>query len=572
MLSIESVIKEKFPNFTDNKPIASKTVIKALRIICHESKFKQFKNQYPHVEGFDFVEQALDFFDFSFRVKDNEKCHIPTQGKVVIIANHPIGSLDGLALLKLIGDIRPDVKAVANEVLYSLKPLRSVLLPVDNMTGKSGKDQLKAIKDHLNDEGAIIIFPAGEVSRMSPTGIKDGRWNHGFLRFAKAADAPILPIFVDGRNSIFFYSLSLIAKPVSTLWLIREMFKQSNNDIDFSVGHMVYPEQYKELPISPQALAKLFKKHVYTLPKKNRTRIPFASEFESIAHPEERQRLKKEIEQCELLGETADNKRIYLYQYQANTAIMRELGRLREVSFRAVKEGSGKKRDTDSYDQYYDHLVLWDNEEIEIVGAYRMARCSEAEIHSDIEKPLYTQTLYDFNTAFKEKYFPCGVELGRSFIQPKFQGRKSLSYLWQGIGAYLKRHPDVRYLFGPVSLSHDYPQECKDLLISFYYQHFGTQSNWVNSQSPYGISPERQLDLINLFPGKDYKAEFKILKAKLKEHGMSVPTLYKQYGELGGVEFHAFNIDKDFGDCIDSLVVVDIQHMDADKRKNYLDQ
>ena len=149
-----------------------------LRYICHEREFKQFAQTYPHLEGFDFVEQVLNYFDFTFRLKDNQRERIPPQGRVVIIANHPIGSLDGLALLKMVGEVRKDVKAVANEILYSLEPLRSLLLPVDNMGRRTAKEQLRAIRNHLSSEGAIIIFPAGEVSRVGPKGIRDGHWSN----------------------------------------------------------------------------------------------------------------------------------------------------------------------------------------------------------------------------------------------------------------------------------------------------------------------------------------------------------------------------------------------------------
>ncbi len=573
MISIESVIEQRFPGFTQRRPLLGETLLRFLRYLCHEREFKQFEETFPHVEGFDFVEQALEYFDFSFRVKDSEIERIPTQGRVVIVANHPIGSLDGLALLKMVGEIRPDVKAVANEILYALEPLRSLLLPVDNMSGRTGREQLKAIKNHLDDEGAIIIFPAGEVSRMGPTGIKDGRWNSGFLRFASSKNAPILPMFVDGRNSIFFYSLSLLAKPISTLWLIREMFKQAKNHVDISVGHMIYPEQYKGFDLKPDAVAKLFKKQVYRLTKKNKSQLGFIPEYDAVAHPENRQLLKREINQCELLGHTGDGKAIYLYNYHTNSVILREIGRLRELTFRAVKEGTGRRRDTDRYDRYYDHIILWDNDELEIVGAYRMVRSQQAlTVHAD-KGGLYTQTLFDYTSQF-EPYFEQGLELGRSFVQPRFWGKRSLDYLWYGIGAYLNKYPDLRYLFGPVSISHDYPDAAKDLLICFYAMHFGSSDDLATAKNPYLLNSVDSLSLAQTFAGEDYSAEFKLLKQAMTEQSLSVPTLYKQYTELceaGGAQFAAFNVDRDFADCVDGLILVDLEKLKQSKRKRYID-
>lgn len=575
MICIESVVEQRFPGLLERKPLVGNTLLKFLRFFCHESQFKQFEKNYPHLEGFDFIEQALLHFEFSFRVKNTHWERIPTHCRVVIIANHPIGSLDGLALLKMIGEVRRDVKVVANEVLSAIKPLQSLLLPVDNMHGRSGKNQLKSIRVHLNQEGAVIIFPAGEVSRMGPKGIRDGRWNTGFIRFAKASDSPILPLLIDGRNSLFFYALSLLAKPISTLWLIREMFKQANSHIDISVGNLVPPQQYKALEVNPGILAKLFKKEVYQLNKKHRLPKGFAAEYEAIAHPENRQLLKQEIRACEKLGQTKDGKLICLYRYRCNSIVMREIGRLRELTFRAVKEGTGKRRDTDIYDSYYDHILLWDEQDLEIVGAYRMVQCRHAQQARKTESDaplLYTQTLFEFQPAF-EPYMVQGLELGRSFVQPRYWGKRGIDYLWQGIGAYLKKYPEIRYLFGPVSISHDYPDFAKELLVGFYQSHFGGNENIVEAKTPYSYSFDRpnatSLDGHNT----NYRENFSQLKSTLMEKSLNVPTLYKQYTELcepGGAQFLAFNVDKDFADCIDGFILVDLDSVKLEKRKRYL--
>lgn len=573
MISVKSAIDERFPGFTERQPLVGKGLLSALRILCHEREFKQFEESYPHVEGVDFVEQVLEYFDFSYRMKDSEKIRIPTHGRVVIVANHPIGSLDGLALLKMVNDIRPDAKAVANEILYALKPLRSLLLPVDNVTNNSAKQQIKDIRQHLDKEGALIIFPAGEVSRMGPTGIKDCQWSSGFLRFANYAKAPILPVYVDGRNSIFFYSLSFFAKPLSALWLIREMFKQTNKHVDVSVGHLVYPEQHNNLAIKPNAVAKLFKKQVYRLPKKGQSKFDFAADFQAIAHPEDRQRLRKEILACEFLGYTADRKGIYLYQYQANSSLMREIARLREMTFRVVKEGTGKRRDTDAYDHYYDHLVLWDDHDIEIVGAYRMAPGKRAIDEGSHNPKLYSQTLFKFTPSF-DPYLKAGLELGRSFVQPKYWGKRSLDYLWQGIGVYLKSYPQIRYLFGPVSISHAYTDESKALLIEYYRMHYGHHNKpMAYALNPYEASPEIHAYCHNFFTKTDYQEDFRLLKKEMKNRGFNIPTLFKQYTDfyqLGGAKFLAFNIDENFSECIDGLILADLSTIKDDRKKRYL--
>lgn len=563
MISVETVVFENFPKLQQRSDKIRTPLLAFLRFLFHEREFKWFEEHYPHLTGFDFVDQVLDYFGFSYTVNSREIERIPASGRVVIIANHPIGSLDGLALLQLVGEVRSDVKAVANDLLLSVKPLEKLLLPVDVMGSRTTKQSIKAIEAHLENEGAIVIFPAGEVSRMSPKGVRDGRWRNGFLHFATKTRAPLLPVFIDARNSLFFYSLSLLAKPLSTLWLVREMFKQAKKDIRIRIGNPISYDTYNNLPFDNQSKVKLLKKHLYKLPK-NRAETCFKDSLESIAHPEKRELLREEIRACELLGSTADGMWIYLYNFHGDSAVMREVARLRELSFRAVGEGSGKRRDMDRYDSYYDHIILWDDERLELVGAYRLVKTAEVIAERGIEA-LYSHTLFDYQPE-AEAYLQQGVELGRSFVQPKYWGKRSLDYLWHGIGAYINRHPELRYLLGPVSISNSYPDPAKQLLVNFYLQHFPASTQWANARVRYCHETLKT-------PEVDYQQAFTELKSQLASLGVPVPTLYKQYSEIcekGGVQFVDFNIDEDFADCIDGLVMVDLNYLKASRRKRYL--
>jgi putative hemolysin len=566
MISVENVVSSRFPDFPARNPALHKTVVALLRHLFRESEFHRFEERYPHLSGFDFVEQALDHFDFGVTVSDRERERIPSWGRVVIVANHPIGSLDGLALLKLVGDVRRDVRVVANDVLSVVEPLRNLLLPVDNMGSRTAREHLRAIEQHLNNDGAVIIFPAGEVSRMGATGVRDGKWRQGFLRFAEKTRAPILPVFVDARNSILFYSLSLLARPLSTLWLVREMFKHHNRNVRVRIGQAIPFDTYSELPLTKAAKVKLLRRHVYKIGK-NKGEGCFRNSAESIAHPEDRQQLRTEIRGCQLLGTTKDGMAIYLYHHAGDSTVMREIGRLREVSFRAVGEGSGRRRDTDRYDRDYDHLVLWDDEALELVGAYRLRRTG---VPGTLIEQCYSHTLFNYDPDAAAEYLGAGVELGRSFVQPRYWGRRSLDLLWYGIGAYVKQFADVRYLFGPVSISNSYPTAAKDLLVSFYRHYFPSPQGWAQARLPYQVL---NTELETYWQGLSCDEAFKVLKAELTALNVSVPTLYKQYSEVcepGGVQFADFNIDPDFSDCIDGLVLVDLQRLTANKRKRYL--
>ena len=574
MLDVKNLLQKRHPQFCANYPRLAKLVIGALRKLFHEKQLQQFECDHPHLSGFDFVEQALDYFNFVYRLPDIEGQRIPARGKVVIVANHPIGSLDSLALLKIVSKVRPDVKIVANKLLAIVKPLTPLLLLVDNMDGKTTRKQLGAIHQHLENHGALIIFPAGEVSRFGRKGIRDGQWHSGFLRIASAARAPVLPMFVGGRNSSFFYLLSWLALPLSTLWLVREMFKQRGQRIDIRIGDAISFRSYQKITVPLKEKVNLFQRHLYLIGQdhtdqsrigKDRAGI-FTGEI-AVAQPENRQQLRTEIHRCHRLGETSDNKHIYLYHYsQTDSCIMREIGRLRELSFRAVEEGSGQDRDLDDFDRHYQHLILWDEAEAEIAGAYRF--CDTTSGHA-----LYTQTLFQFDSGMRP-YLAQGLELGRSFVQPKYWGKRSLNYLWFGIGAFLRENPQYRYLFGSVSLSAAYPRPALETLVHFYQQHFPPQQAIAAPVDAFSISPTRRKALAQRFPGNDYRAEFRRLKRELANMGLSVPTLYKQYTEAcepEGVQFVGFNIDPAFADCIDGLMIIDLSRIKAEKRVRYLE-
>ena len=566
MISVEQIVATQLPKIQAGNPLVKNSLIRFLKYLFHEREFTQFEKSYPHLKGIDFVEQVLEYFEFGYLVNDREKYNIPDQGGIVAIANHPIGSLDGLALLKLFAGIRQDVKVVANELLWAIKPLRPQLLPVNNMNGKTPKENMKAIEAHINQGGALLIFPAGEVSRLSPKGVMDGKWRNGFLRFARKAKVPIVPMHIDGKNSLFFYALSLFAKPISTLWLIDEMFKQAKRDIRIRIGNPISFEDYQNVDVEDERLIRLFKKHIYTLPKKKPSLL-FKPAFESVAHSENRKTLKQELQQCQLLGHTNDGKQIFCYQHQKDSAIMREIGRLREFTFRAVGEGTGQRRDIDKYDNYYDHIILWDNEQFELVGSYRMVPIARVDA-SQTDSDLYCDTLFDLSRLPKHVRQQ-GLELGRSFVQPAYWGKRSLDYLWQGIGAYLNQHSEIRYLLGAVSISNDLNKEAKVSLVRFYQTYFGATQPLVTASRPYQFSEQDGL----MFHGQDYQTEFQQLKTKLKNEGASVPTLYKQYSELcemGGTQFCAFNVDPDFCDCIDGFVVVDMTKLKPNKKQRYL--
>jgi hypothetical protein len=313
----------------------------------------------------------------------------------------------------------------------------------------------------------------------------------------------------------------------------------------------------------------LLQREVYLVGK----RQPSYFKTESvIAHPVPRVELKHAIEKCQLLGSTSDGKQIYLLDKPDHGIILKELGRCREVTFRAVGEGTGEKRDLDKYDFDYKHLILWDTDQLELVGAYRFAETSQLISEKGIQG-MYSNALFDYQPDM-QPFLAQGIELGRSFIQPCYWGKRSLEYLWQGIGAYLAMNTHIRYLFGPVSLSASLPQNAHAYLVYFYQLYFPARGVLALAKNPYTISEDLENELMTYFGGDNYAKDFMKLKTMMNNMGVSVPTLYKQYTELcyeGGVQFVDFNIDPDFNHCIDGLVVVDLSYLKEKKQGRYID-
>jgi putative hemolysin len=537
--------------------------------ILFEDRFQAFAEKHPHLTGVAFIEQVFAELNISYRVSQNERERIPSEGRVVIVANHPIGSIDGLALLHLVSQVRKDVKIVANELLSAIHPLGELLLPVDNMRGNSQRKQLNAIKALLEQEGAVIIFPAGEVSRLKGLKVQDGKWSKGFVSIAKKTHTPLLPVYVKAKNSKLFYLSSLLYRPLSTLLLVKELFYHKNKVFSMVVGEQIPVKSFAFSGLDRATQAQLIKKHLYRI---GRNKKGLFKTEAAIAHPEQRLELKKAVEQLEDLGETPDGKKICLCYGNSQPVILSELGRLRELAFRAVGEGTGRRSDTDKYDRHYMHLILWDSELLEIAGAYRFADTQDLIERHGISA-LYSHTLFDYKLKDCE-FLKSGIELGRSFVQPKYWGKRSLDYLWLGIGAFLARHPQYRYLFGPVSISVAMPEAGRDLLIDFYRRYFPPAKPYARSRQPYQLNRSSKDAGFVSFSGEDYKSDFASLKSALASMGSAVPTLYKQYTELcdaGGVQFIDFNVDPDFNQCIDGLVLVDLQQLKAKKKARYID-
>jgi len=568
-ISTKEIIKSKFPSFLSGFPdVFSKIFYLSLDRILFIPRINRFLEKHGDKTGIEFIEELFDELDISYKLSNKDREKIPSEGKLIIVANHPLGGLDGLVLLKLVSEIRNDVKIIANDVLMNIQNLADYFLPFDLLSKKDLKKNYTLISEALKKENAIIIFPAGEVARLTVNGIKDKKWNKGAVYFAEKFQTPVLPIFIRGRNSFLFYFISLFSKKLSMFLLPYELFNKKNKSYEIKIDHPISPKAFNTKYQRIEFLTKSLKKHLYLIGR-NKKGV-FETE-KNVIHPVSARQLRSQIYNNDFIGQTTDGKKIFLVEYEKSKDIIREIARLRELTFRKVGEGTGTKKDSDKFDKYYKHIVLWDDNQLEIVGSYRLAdgKSILTEFNSD---GFYTSTLFKFNERFVPLLFSA-VELGRSFVQSKYWNSLALDYLWQGIGKYLSVNPHIRYLFGPVSLSNNYSTEAKELIVYFFSKWFPPKRNFITPLNPFELSKSSVEKLNKIFNSDDYQKELVLLKNMLNNYGFTIPVLYKQYADLclpGGVQFLGFNIDLNFSNCIDALILVDLQYLKENKKRRYL--
>jgi putative hemolysin len=573
VISVERSLYEKFPRLAEGVARSfSQPVVDLLRKVICEDRINYMLTEFGKYPGLEFIEHALNYLEVSYSVANTDRENIPVDGGVLIVSNHPLGALDAMTLLQMVGSVRRDVRILANDVLMHLDPMKPLLLPI-NVFGGDGAAQkggMRTAYRALEDGEAIIVFPAGEVSRMRPNGVRDGRWSSGFVRMARKTGVPVLPVHVSAHNSPMFYGASMLAKPLATLLLAREIFGATRTRVGISIGEAVAASELERDGSTPEQVAKAMRRHVYQLAKRRPNVFTTST---AIAHPEPPLAVRRALRQrAEVLGETTDGKRILLITAEPDCPVMREIGRLREVAFRKVGEGTGMRRDLDRFDDHYHHIVLWDEEALAVVGAYRLGECGPIVEQRGING-LYSATLFDYAPASLE-FLKDAVELGRSFIQPAYWGSRSLDYLWQGIGAYLRARPNVRWLVGPVSLSATLPQPVRELIVHTHGRFFADPDQLATARNPFRVSPAIAREADAALDGKDAKAALSLLKQQLAVSDSAIPTLYRQYVDLcepDGVRFLAFSVDPQFGGCVDGLIRLDLHRLKPAKRARYID-
>jgi putative hemolysin len=545
MLSIEQSLTERMP-WLAQYPRIRRPMAGVLGRLADEEGFNRVLERVGSAEGFDFVERVLDILGTSYQVNPREREHIPVDGPLLVVANHPLGMQDALALLQLIGSVRRDVRFLGNDWLGVIPQLGKLMLPVD-VFGKGAASRLRGIYRALDNGEALIVFPAGEVSRVRPGGVRDGKWSDGFARLSLRSKAPVLPIHVAARNSAMFYGLSMLAKPLSTAMLPREAVAPGKRRIGFSIGALVSADELgRRSAGSPAQATKLMRRHVYRVGQHRG--LIFGGQA-PLALPEPAEQVAAELVRSEKLADLGDGKQAWLFK---------------------VGEGTGARRDLDAYDPHYEHLVLWDPQALRIVGSYRFGHGGRLIAERGMAG-LYTSSLFSYSPALESRLAQ-GMELGRSFVAPAYWRSRALDQLWQGIGLYLQRHPELHYLFGPVSMSVSLPREAREWIAAAHQHYFGAPG-LAAARQPFVISPEVVQCVRAALEGLDASAGLGKLKHHLDALGVSLPVLYRQYVDLvepEGVQFLDFGEDPDFSGCVDGLVMLDLASLKPAKRARYL--
>lgn len=566
MLRLEERLQQRYPDwFRGRRAGVMRPLLRTLGRWSRFDDLDAFLAAHGHLRGFEFLAATREHLQLRYEVDDAGLPRIPARGRLLIVANHPSGALDALALLECIGRVRRDVRMVANDLLSLVEPLDGLLLPVRILGGRPSAESLAAVEQALRAEQCVVVFPAGEVSRFGPRGVRDTRWRQGFLRFARATGAPVLPVRIEARNSPLFYGVSALYKPAATALLAREMYARRQRPLRLRIG---LPLQIPESGDAESAL-RAVRRTLYAIGTgREASGLAPLAPLAPLARAIPPSRLRAAIAGTERLGTTCDGKEIRLARCRARDPLLLEIGRLRELAFRRVGEGTRRSRDLDTFDAHYEHIVLWDDEAQRIAGAYRVARGAAVLARHGLGG-LYTASLFRYADDAIPRIAE-GMELGRSFVAPEYWGSRSLDYLWQGLGAYLRRHPRVRYLFGAVSISGALTRAAREQLVAYYSRYYGAQGEQTLAMSnrpfAYFAAPPSFDDL-------DAATAFGVLKANLAAHGAAVPMLYKQYTDLcepGGARFLAFGVDPAFSDSIDGLIEVDLQRIRPHKRKRYL--
>ena len=544
-------------------------LIKVLRISALNRIYNKNKNK----SELNFLNGVLDECNIRFEIPEEDLKRIPKNGAFITISNHPLGGVDGILLLKLLLEKRTDYKIIANFLLHRIEPLKPYVMPVNPFeTRKDAKSSVAGIKSalqHLKEEKPLGIFPAGEVSTY-----KDGKlvvdkpWEEGAVRLIKKANVPVIPIYFHAKNSRLFYFLSKISDTLRTAKLPSELISQEGKVIKVRIGKPISVKdqnEYKDIPSFYEFIRK--KTYMLANPFEKKNKI-LSTEKIKIKKPAKKITAQRStesfIKEVDILRDNngrlleSKNYEVFFANAKQIPNLLHEIGRLREITFREVGEGTNKSIDLDKYDKYYYHMFLWDREAKCLAGAYRMGLGKEIYKKYGING-FYVQTLFRIEPELHQM-MEHTIEMGRAFIIGEYQQKPMpLFLLWKGIVHVTLRNPEHKYLMGGVSISNQFSDFSKSLMIEFMKSHY---------YDPYiaqYIQPKKEFKVKLKDGDKDFvfdatKADmqkFDKIIDEIEPGALRIPVLIKKYVKQNA-RLVAFNVDPKFNNAVDGLMYIKV--------------
>lgn len=545
-------------------------VLKLLRL----SKCNRMYDKTKHLEGLEFLNALLEDFEIKFEIPEEDLRRIPADGAFITVSNHPLGGIDGILLLRLLAERRPDFKIIGNFLVHRVAPLKSFILPVnpfeDRKDVKSSVVGVKKSLIHLQEGNPLGIFPAGEVSTTKEgKSIVDKPWEAGAIKIIQKAKVPVIPIYFHAKNSNFFYALAKLSNTLRTAKLPSELLSQKGRVIKVRIGKPIQVAEQDEYT-NLCDFGEFIRKKTYMLAKpfeEDSKRIfknvlKFPKPIKEIVSQGDPEKVKKEIDALREKGLrlfTSKNYEVYFSKSAHMPYTMYEIGRLREITFREVGEGTQESTDIDQFDSYYNHLFLWDTSTNQIVGAYRMGLGKFIYKEFGI-KGFYIHTLFKFEPELY-KMMENSIEMGRAFIVGEYQKKPMpLFLLWKGIIHVTLLYPEYKYLIGGVSISNQFSNFSKSLMIEFMKSHYYDPyvAQYIQPKQEYKVKLEDADKDFIFDAAKADLNKFDRFIDELEPGALRIPVLIKKYLKQNA-RLVAFNVDPKFNNAIDGLLYIRIQ-------------
>ena len=546
-------------------------------LILKTTKLSRLNKEYQkrkNLNGIEFIDSILEGFEIDFEIPEKDLKRIPKTGPFITVSNHPLGGIDGMILMKLLLRERPDYKVIANFLLHRLDPLRPYIMPVNPFEDhKEAKSSLAGIKEaiaHLKEGKALGMFPAGEVSTYKDHKIiVDRPWEPAAMKLIQKANVPVVPIYFHAKNSTFFYRLASMSDILRTAKLPSEMLTQKRRKIKVRIGNPISVEDQLE-HTNIETYTAFLRRKTYMLAnvfeqKKLFDKIPKSLKLpknpKKIAGETAQILMETEVENCRKMDKrllSSKNYEVFLAKKEVIPHVVAELGRLREITFRAIGEGTNNATDLDKFDEYYYHLFLWDNEAKKIAGAYRMGMGSEIYANHGING-FYLQELFKFEPEL-HKMMSKSIEMGRAFIIKEYQQKPMpLFLLWKGIVHCTLRFPEHKYLIGGVSISNKFSNFSKSLMIEFMKSHYYDPyiAQFIKPKKEFKVKlKDADKDIIFDASKADLNKFDKIID-EIEPENMRLPVLIKKYIKQNA-KVVAFNVDPLFNNSVDGLMYIRI--------------